>query len=745
MSDKQTSYQVLQANPIAPLVSGPFEQTFLLCADPGVDEDALPLDADHPTMLALLGKTALDGCDWLIYEWERAGQRLSDKLEDGPLAQLDALRLALRLLDGICHTRLTGLAIGPIKSAMVWLGADLAGARLAAVLPRNIAEGDVVAQVGGLIYEMLTGIPPVRSPEGDWLLPSLINPEVGAQLESIILSAIDPPGEHGFADPLALRLALSEYLAELEALMGIGEELGAAGKLLRRMNDSNDFPALSRAIGAINRVDDSDKERLQSLSGVILRDVSLTNKVLRMANSASYSQFGGVSTVSRAVMLLGFVTIKALAMSLVLIEQLKNREQAVDLCNEVARAFLASLISRKVAERLHFRDVEEARIGGMLHQLGRLLAHYYFPAEAQLVQLDVNHGVAEHSAAHKHLGASFDEMGLAVGKSWHLPERLLASMSAQETHPRAPKTESDSLRLFAHTGQTLTDAVLHPRADERQQAISQACQRYSPALHLSEREIRLLLDEAMRECITQAPVFGVEAQAEGIFAIMRAACGLPPVASTQKPQSGGTSGALARKPSAAKTEPSLAGDKPLVKLAANDRPEVIEILASCVQEVTETLIGEFQLNELLRMIVETIYRGLGAQRTLLASRSQQRQAIVGRLGFGDDLAAFMHGFSMPLEESSDVIRIALAYHTDVLIQDWHEPERRERMPSWLRKLGPGRSILLLPLVKDKNIVGLIYADHKDPGGLSIGPRELSLLKTLRNQALLAVIQKTAGH
>ena len=51
---------------------------------------------------------------------------------------------------------------------------------------------------------------------------------------------------------------------------------------------------------------------------------------------------------------------------------------------------------------------------------------------------------------------------------------------------------------------------------------------------------------------------------------------------------------------------------------------------------------------------------------------------------------------------------------------------------------------LLPLAVDKKVIGMFYADKAEAGSLVIPAQELNLLKTLRNQAVLAIRQKQLG-
>jgi hypothetical protein len=63
-----------------------------------------------------------------------------------------------------------------------------------------------------------------------------------------------------------------------------------------------------------------------------------------------------------------------------------------------------------------------------------------------------------------------------------------------------------------------------------------------------------------------------------------------------------------------------------------------------------------------------------------------------------------------------------------------------KIPDWYRKTVIARTFVLLPLLIKGNAVALIYCDRDKPGSIVIPEKELSLLKTLRNQALLAIKQ-----
>jgi hypothetical protein len=63
-----------------------------------------------------------------------------------------------------------------------------------------------------------------------------------------------------------------------------------------------------------------------------------------------------------------------------------------------------------------------------------------------------------------------------------------------------------------------------------------------------------------------------------------------------------------------------------------------------------------------------------------------------------------------------------------------------RLPSWYRQTVNAPAFLLLPLMLKGAPFALIYADKAQPGGIELGEKELSMLRTLRNQAVMAFKQ-----
>jgi len=201
--------------------------------------------------------------------------------------------------------------------------------------------------------------------------------------------------------------------------------------LMRRMRQKTDFPALGSSITRIQSLSASETESLHTLCDEILKDVALTQKLLRVVNAARYRDAGmdPVSTVSRAVTLVGMAGIRNVALSLMLVEHMEDKHHARQLKEE----FLRTVMSGTVASELcaNPRQAEEAFVAALFRNLGRLLVEYYLPEDASQVR-DLVKGskgaISDEDASIRVMGMGFESLGLAVGKEWGLPSDILGHM-----------------------------------------------------------------------------------------------------------------------------------------------------------------------------------------------------------------------------------------------------------------------------------------------------------------------------
>ena len=238
-----------------------------------------------------------------------------------------------------------------------------------------------------------------------------------------------------------------------------GETHSTVEFLMRRMRHKGDLPAFSEHIIEINSKLSSltaiTFSSAGDLSKIILKDFSLTNKLLKVVNSALYATLSGkVATVSKAVLLLGFEKIRMIAVTLMIFEHLQNKTQATELKEAAIGSFMSGLIAMDVADNMKLGGKEEVFICAMLHSLGKMLAICYLPEEhAEIKKRMTERGFDEAMASRSVLGVTYNDLGMAVSRSWNFPDKIVRSMEVPPagviTPPRTEhETSAKPLELF---------------------------------------------------------------------------------------------------------------------------------------------------------------------------------------------------------------------------------------------------------------------------------------------------------
>jgi transcriptional regulator with GAF, ATPase, and Fis domain len=186
------------------------------------------------------------------------------------------------------------------------------------------------------------------------------------------------------------------------------------------------------------------------------------------------------------------------------------------------------------------------------------------------------------------------------------------------------------------------------------------------------------------------------------------------------------------------------GDAALDELPVQHAVETAtSLLASGVQDVTQAMVEGVPLNDVLRMVLESIYRALGMQRVVLCLKDRSGDVLSGRLGLGHEASQVARVFRVPLQSPDELFSAVCLKGVDTLIRDASAANVASRLPAWYRKEVHAPAFLLLPMQFKGAPFGLIYADRTTTDATGLQEQELALLRTLRNQAVMAFRQARA--
>lgn len=744
----------------------------------------------HPHVVPIFDAGEQGGDPYLVFE-RVSGRDLGDLLKkEGPLPPIKAATLMHQVTDALAQAHAQGIIHRDLKPSNILIDARDGAARVMdfGIATRLADTGESSART-----EALTGTPAYMAPEyvtlqrvspqmdvfaaGLVLLEMLTGKRVfdGASVESILYRistepVVLPPVPPGpmidprlgqiilracaldpaqrYASAAELHEALTAYLSEGAAERAEGQAAIAQQDtlefLLRRMRHKSDFPALSDSVSAINKLTAAEGESVNSLSNTILKDFALTNKILRLVNSAYYRQAGGgnISTVSRAVIVLGFDVIRNIAITVLLFEHMQDKANIKELKEAFLRANLAGMLARESSHGpLLRRQGEESFICALFHSLGSLLAKYYFPEEVVEISKLMQFKKLSESAASTHvLGISFEELGVGIARNWGFPATIVNSMRRLPAGDvRRPNTPEEALHVVSNFANEMCALLAETPLEQRDKAMAKITHRYAASLHATDRQLQEGAKKSVEDLAQVASILHVNLK-QSPFA--RQAAAFVGAVTTADPRQMADQ---AESSSAAQAETFL-GDALLADAGPHEEelgmPEDAQsVLSAGIQDISNSLVDDFALNDILRIILETMYRAMGFKRVLLALRDSKTGQMTGRFGLGPEVGELVKQFRFPLAtQMSDVFLLATGRGLDIIITDIDDPKIADKVPKWYRERIPAKTFVLFPLNIKGKPVALIYCDRDKAGSIAIPERELSLLKSLRNQALLAIKQ-----
>jgi hypothetical protein len=427
-------------------------------------------------------------------------------------------------------------------------------------------------------------------------------------------------------------------------------------------------------------------------------------------------------------------------LSLVLLEHMQDKAHAAQLKEEFLRSLMAGSIAGELCPVS--RESEEAFIGSMFQNLGRLLVQFYFPEEATQIRGLVQsqrEPLTEAVASTRVLGLSFEDLGLGIAKAWGLPQGIQRCMRKPVGTPpgSAPADAGERIRWIALASNEIADVLLQSDPKEVDARIALVARKYAASMGVSLKDVQAATVKARQKLIDLAGAMELRVAPGSVAAKLLKA----PDESTSQPatRSPDTDGNLGRFELQATQVTPLDGDvEPPRK---NNR--VGDTLSAGIQDITNAMVEDFKLSDVLRMILETMYRAMAFDRIIFCMRDAKTETVTGRFGLGNGVENFVKSFKIPLKAATpDLFGLVCLKGADTMISDATESRIVPRLPEWYRNSLNAPTFLLLPLQIKGAPFGLIYADKIEHGSLELDEKELALLRTLRNQAVMAFKQST---
>jgi HD-like signal output (HDOD) protein len=259
------------------------------------------------------------------------------------------------------------------------------------------------------------------------------------------------------------------------------------------------LPAMSEHVTELISLLGSSRATAQEVANTILKDYSLTTRILQVVNSAYYSRGTPVSTISRAITVVGFDTLRQMAATMALFDEFVRTGTEKD---EIAGLFTMSLISatqsRIYCELKKSRiSPEEAYVCTLLHKLGKLIILVYLPAQYQAIEQQMQKGYSEERSTRLVLkDLTYSQIGREISTFWNFSKRIVDCM---ETEPAKPEKNKDAFLLLQNLvvfSNNLTAAFFNGTKVE----LADLIYKFGGIFELGQEEALTLVDRSLGVC-----------------------------------------------------------------------------------------------------------------------------------------------------------------------------------------------------------------------------------------------------
>lgn len=200
-------------------------------------------------------------------------------------------------------------------------------------------------------------------------------------------------------------------------------------KILQRIAEGDYLPSPSPVLLRLLKAASDERTSASDLAGIIELDPGLTTRLIKMANSAFFSRGRTVSSVSQAILTIGFNRLRVMALTLSLRDsfpmgKVGRMNYEYFWKTSLYRAFIAQGFARSLQTREKLPE-EEVFTAALILEIGLLMLYHLCP-EALKESFPHEEASLEEIITweEEHLGINHREIGRVILKRWHFPVHI---------------------------------------------------------------------------------------------------------------------------------------------------------------------------------------------------------------------------------------------------------------------------------------------------------------------------------
>jgi putative nucleotidyltransferase with HDIG domain len=266
------------------------------------------------------------------------------------------------------------------------------------------------------------------------------------------------------------------------------------------------LPTLPTVAEKINQLLENPQTTAEEIGKAITTDQALTAKVLKLVNSAFYGFPGRISTITHAIVILGFSTIKNIVLTTSIFDAFRKSRTAQSQFDMEAfwlHCIACGAASQTIARATGFKEWESCFIAGLIHDIGKTILCQYRPQDfLQVIEEAATKGELFYDCERQLFDIAHPQIGALLAQRWRLPQNLLNAI--EHHHAPLPSHPHYTMTAIVHSADILVRAMDYGSGgDEKIPLLSEQVWR---DLHLEQSALGGLL-ESIDEEVSKAMVF----------------------------------------------------------------------------------------------------------------------------------------------------------------------------------------------------------------------------------------------
>jgi len=185
----------------------------------------------------------------------------------------------------------------------------------------------------------------------------------------------------------------------------------------------DDLPTIPIVATKVLQLLDDPDVSVEEVADLMLSDQVMTARVMKLINSPVYKPAQEITSLKRALVYLGLRHVRELALTTSVINAFDGTSGALELNAFWEHSFGVGMVSKIIAQKVGYQDLEKAYIAGIIHDLGEVfLSNFLRDPFLEVLEYIKLHPVKLVDAEAELLGTTHCEIGLCMARKWNFPD-----------------------------------------------------------------------------------------------------------------------------------------------------------------------------------------------------------------------------------------------------------------------------------------------------------------------------------